>query len=385
MGQAVINTVQCRHMGKPIGVVQTLFGRETQWACNHKRHQNTTAALCMPCKDYLRLPDPTDRPAAAAKARAAGRCQHPTGVCVDRYGKDARVADLYKGASAFLILGGPSTKTMPLHLLGRRGVLIMSVNNCPAVLPRGVRPHIWLHTDGPQKFHNSIWHDPGVLKFAPINVWKLGKGGKQGLRRRNADGQLERIEGVCAKDMPGLFGFERNTIFDPDNWLYEPAINRGNDEESATGVKKGQKVAEPNGWPNVINTMFAAVRLAFYLGIKTLYLVGADFHMEGVSPYGFEQGKSDGGVRSNNFAYAKMCAMFDALRPHFEEAGFEVFNCTPESHFWSFDSIDFEEAIDTVTRDIDEELNTEGWYDDDKSSDKSSPSSGACDAQSAAR
>ena len=358
--------MNCRHLQKSLGIKTTAFGDEPEFACAHRRHKKTTSAACVTCKDYL-----------AAKSlkpipdKKHG-CRHPTGVIVDRYDRDCNLADLYKGASAFLVLGGPSTRSMPLHLLGRRGVLILSVNNCPAVLPLGIRPHVWLHTDSARKFHDSIWRDPGVLKIVPVRAWKLGRKGKDCLRARNPQtNELVDLVGVCGQDMPGVLGFHRNTSFDPENWLWEPTINRGNDEQSATGLKKkkgksDQKVGEPNGWPKTINTMFAAVRLAFYLGIKRLYLVGADFHMEAEQPYGFNQGKGGGGLRGNNNAYSSMCVMFDGLLPHFEQAGFEVINCTPDSGLYSFDYLPFEEAIAAVTHDFEQEMNCDGWYDPEK-------------------
>ena len=355
--------MNCRHLKKSIGCIQTAFGNEPEFACAHRRHKKTTIAGCVTCPDYL-----TNRPLKAPPAPKQG-CRHPTGVIVDRYDRDCNLADLYKGASAFLVLGGPSAKTMPLELLGRRGVLILSVNNCPAVLPPEIRPHVWLHTDPARKFHDSIWRDPGVLKIVPVRDWKLGRGGKSCLRTRDPEtDKLIDLPGVCGKDMPGVLGFHRNTSFDPENWLYEPKVNRGNDEETATGIKKGkngkadQKLGEPNGWPKTINTMFAALRLAFYLGIKRLYLVGADFHMEPDQPYGFDQDKGCGGIRGNNNAYAAMCVMFDGLLPYFEQAGFEVINCTPDSGLYSFDFVPFEEAIAAATEGFEQEMNCNGWY-----------------------
>ncbi|MCP4540260.1 MAG: hypothetical protein GY832_24235 [Chloroflexi bacterium] len=279
------------------------------------------------------------------------------------------MADLYRGAHCFLVLGGPSLKKMPLELLGRRGVLIMSINNCPAALPVGVRPHIWTHTDPPGKFLDSIWKDPAILKFAPCRTWSKSNPDtkkRDGVFERDpATGEIVSCPGVRCRDMPGIIGYNRNTGFYPENWLFEPSINRGNDRKNATGQDKhGKQVQTPNGWPRVINTMFTAVRLAFYLGIENLYLIGADFNMgDSEKPYAFKQDKSAGGVSANNWAFTKMCAMFDDLRPRMESAGFFVHNCTPDSDLWSFDNMPFEEAIERATRGLEQgEMNTHGWY-----------------------
>ena len=367
--------IDCTHLRDRVGSRLTPFGALPVFSCAHRSVRDTTLGQCLTCPHYLvRKPDPR-RP-------QRNRCRHPEGVVMDRYNREARVADLYKGASCFLILGGPSLKMLKLDLLRRRGVLIMSVNNCPAALPEGLRPHLWLHTDPTGKFHDSIWRDPSILKFSPLNGWntcyvpgaknKDGQQKKNGIRRRtvvtpgNADGPgFEGLEpGIRARDMPAVFGYERNTAFDLQHWLFEPSINRGNDKEHAFGEKKGQPVGKPNGWPNVINTMFAAVRLAFYLGIARLYLVGADFAMDHAQPYAFDHGKSEGGVNANNHAYAKMATMFTALRPLFDEAGFEVLNCTPNSGLWAFDYLPLEDAVAAATDGFEETLDARGWYED---------------------
>ena len=355
--------IDCKHLRADVGTQATPFGVLHVFGCAHRKVEQTTLGNCLTCRHYLvRTPDPR-RP-------QRGRCRHPEGLMIDRYLREANVADLYKGASCFLVLGGPSIKSMDLDLLRRRGVLIMSVNNCPAALPAGLRPHLWLHTDPTGKFHDSIWRDPSILKFSPVNAWtttykegalnKDGEQKKDGIRRRAADAGFETLEdGIRAIDMPAVIGYERNTAFDLQHWLFEPSINRGNDKQHALG-EKGHR---PNGWPNVINTMFAAVRLAFYLGIARLYLVGADFSMEPGRPYGFGQTKSEGGCNSNNHAYAKMGTMFSALRPLFEEAGFEVINCTPHSGLWAFDHLPLAEAVDLATAELQETLDAQGWYD----------------------
>jgi len=354
--------IACRHLtDQQTGIRTTEWGDEPIYACEHRRHKQCTLAECVTCTEFGLRPQ-----LGAIPARGTRKSWHPEGVIVDRYGKDCRFADVYRGASAFLVLGGPSTKRMPLDLLAKRGVLILSCNNCPAVLPAGIRPHVWLHTDPARKFHDSIWRDPGILKIVPVAEWKFSRKGGKGLRTRDPDsGELVEIEpAVCARDMPGVLGFHRNTAFFPEKWLFEGKINRGNDEEHATGEKKGKKVREPNGWPKTINTFFAALRIGFLLGIETLYLIGADFQMDPDQPYGFNQGKKGAGIKGNNNAYANLNVMLDGLLPHFEQAGYTVINCTPDSNLLAFDYLPFEEAIERVTHGFEqEELNCDGWYD----------------------
>lgn len=291
--------------------------------------------------------------------------RHPLGVVITPYGQDAGVADLYRGAQCFFVASGPSTRTMPLHLLARRGCLVFCCNNSPGCLPEGVRPHIWTHTDDCHKFHDSIWRDPAVLKFTPYRCWAAWqseefpmpkhKAGNpivpKGIRRRHESGLLGYIPGLRAMDCPGTFGYHRNTTFNPDTFLTEPSINRGNCKKSAA----------QNGWPNTINTMFTVLRLAYYLGIETLYLVGCDFHMDKSQPYGMAQRKDHAGD-GDNHAYRNMARMFTALLPHFERAGFNVLNATPGSRLDVFPRIAFEEAVERATATFEQTLNCEGWY-----------------------
>lgn len=328
---------RCRHRGEKCGTRITPFGGELQYTCTHSAHAKTpaTAATCLLCRDWV-----------AIDTTLGGR-NHPADTIVNRDNVPVAVAGLYEGASVFLVLGGPSLGDMPLDLLARRGAVIMSTNNCAAALPWPLRPHIWLHTDPVQKFHEHFWRDPAILKFSPVREWK------KPIRARQPDGSLA-VTAEPARSMPGCLGFLRNTEFLPDNWLWEPTINRGNDEKHST--KKGGK------WPHTINTMFAALRLAFYLGFKTVYLLGADFKMDPARPYAFSQEKSAGGCQSNNWAFENMGVMFSVLRGKFETAGYNVVNCTPESGLRAFDFLPFETAIERATGAFEQELVTDGWY-----------------------
>ena len=334
--------ITCLHLGAEQG----RQGREPHFACSHPKHPGTTPAGCLLCPDYC-LPQ---------------KRTHPKQLILNRHGEFVDLSDLFGGAAAFAIFGGPSAREMPLQQLEKRGCLIFSTNNCLANLPFPLRPHVWTHTDPTHKFHDAIWKDPAILKFTPEREWDSqtkeprpgDKRKHKGVRTRAADGVLEFIPGQAARYMPGVFGYKRNTTFRPAEWLWEDSINRGNDKASFEAK---------NGWTHTINTMFTVVRLAFYLGVKTLYLVGCDFHMSGERAYGFNQNKWRGGVESNNRYYFEMCLMFDALLPHFEAAGFQVFNCTPGSCLWSFPELDFAEAVEQATAGIEQELDCSQWYD----------------------
>ncbi len=371
----------CTHRGPTCGVVTSPSGSEAVYLCRHRSHRTATQAECAVCPHYLerRIVSPIiSEPQVASIPNSMKQlhpqpdnspCRHPHGVIVDRYGRDAGMADHFKGAVCFFVASGPSARSMPLELLSRRGCVVFCCNNSPAVLPAGIRPAIWTHTDPTHKFHDSIWRDPGIpFKLSPIRHWgdwqeepdpiqKFRRGGKprpiKGMRTRGSDGELQFIPGLRAKDCPGVFGYHRNTTFDPASFLTEPTINRGNDKKSH----------QRNGWPNTINTMFSVLRLAYYLGFATLYLIGCDFSMDATQPYAFDQAKDSGGIAGNNNAFRSMAMMFLALAPRFEAAGFQVFNCTPGSKLGVFDTLPFTDAIDHATTGFEQELNCDGWYD----------------------
>lgn len=322
----------CIQQGRSLGATVTDRISRPTFACKIVKEANWKT--CLDCRHFF----------SARQRHVTERGRHPAGVVIDRDGAEAGVADLYRGAGVFLVLGGASVVELPLGLLKARGIATMSVNNCPAVLPPLMKPTIWLHTDKACKFHTSIWMDPAILKIIPT----AEKGRK--LHRRR-DGVFEELD-VTPADMPGTLFFNRNTTFNPDTWLYEPTINRGN----------SKKDAAKNRLPHTINTMFAALRLAFYLGFHRVYLVGCDFKMQPWQPYGFRQAKHSGGVDSNNNAYKNMQLMFDMLAPRFAEVGFEVYNVTPGSDLKTFPFMRIRDAVNRETLDIDQELDTDGWY-----------------------
>lgn len=260
---------------------------------------------------------------------------------VNRFGGDAGVENLYLGGQAFLVLGGPSLNDLDLTLLARRGVVTMGVNNVAA----WVRPNLWTCGDGPGKFHDAIWRDPGILKFAPQPYLTSS------LRSRDSEGRLVDI-GLTAKECPGVYALGRNKDFDPAKWLREPTINWGN----------GKKQARKNGRPAVLSTMVQALRLCYYLGFRTVCLLGCDFTMAASYRYAFPERRSQGAVAGNNDSYRALAKLLGMLRPVFDTAGYTVVNCNPDSGLRVFDHLPFGEAVDLACDSIDQRPDTVGWY-----------------------
>lgn len=256
-----------------------------------------------------------------------------------------------QGASAFLILGGPSLLDCDLSKLHRRGIFTMAVNNSATLH----RPNSWIFVDSPGKFHDSIWRDPAIIKFT--NKRFLNRS----IRTRNPDGSFANFCGsdgrpVLIKELPSVVAFDRNADFNPPRWLQEPSINWGMSKKSA---KRGG-----NRYPQTLNSMFAAIKTLYAIGFRVIYLLGCDFQMREDQPYAFPQTKAAGGVRGNNSSYQKVAEMLGALKPYFDAAGLHVFNCNKISGLTHFPHVPYETAIATATRGLEsgEVLRADGWY-----------------------
>lgn len=259
---------------------------------------------------------------------------------------------LCQGATCFIILSGPSIRDLDLSRLHTRGIYTLGINNSPAIF----RPNFWTYSDRPNKFHDAIWQDPAVIKS--VVSGPRSHLHKFQLQQKVEPGTFKPLtwpngDPLFPRDMPGVIGHERNTHFRPEQWLTEPSINRGNSKKSA----------QKNGHPHCINTMFTAVKTAYALGFRVVFLLGCDFAMTETRPYAFPQAKGSGGVGGNNFSYQKMNVMFGLLKPHFIDAGFHVFNCNADSNLTVFDHVPYDKAIESATRHVPQDpLDTEGWY-----------------------
>jgi len=242
-------------------------------------------------------------------------------------GAAMNLRDMYHGCTGFLILSGPSTRTLDLDLLRQPGLLKMGVNNSPKV----VRPNLWTCVDPPDKFLKSVWYDPTIMKFV--------RGGFRGKTMwDNSAKQLvpDRTIGDC----PNIVYVKMNTVFTPDTWIREQTFNWGNNGsiefiDPATGEKTS----------GTRSCMLVALKLMITLGVRTIFLVGADFSMDLDQPYGFDQEKHQGGCNSNNSAYRHLNVFLNVLRPRFEEMGVRVFNTNKDSGLKTFDFVAYEDAI----------------------------------------
>jgi len=245
-------------------------------------------------------------------------------------GMNFDLVDLHAGQSLFLVLNGPSLTGFDWSKLKQPGVVTLGINNGAHLL----RPNYWTCVDDPSRFMASIWKDPAITKLVPMAHFQ-----KPIWDRQRVAFSSERV-----RDFPNVIGFRRNECFVPGRWLTEDTINWGNHSKRGGGR----------------SVMLSALRIAHLLGFRKVYLLGCDFYMDEKKHYWFPEQRSGNAISNNTNSYVLMRNYFRELQPRFLEAGFEVFNCNPDSRLDVFPFADFHEALGGSVIDVAD--STEGMY-----------------------
>jgi len=258
------------------------------------------------------------------------------------------VRNLLAGGPAFLVGGGPSTKSIPLELLNSRGIFSLGVNNS-AAHPR-FRASAFVCSDPPLKFSNSIWFDPHVMKFVPTPKMT---GNREKLREKRNGVFFKSAKKVS--DCPNIWGFKRDSWLWPDaRFFLQDGAPWGNHDIGVAKTKETKTVC----------TLLLGLRLLHYLGAKRIFLVGVDFLMTPGQVYSFSQTKSDGGCGSNNNQFSVvnewLCRMGN--NGVFKKFGLEVYNCYEMSGLRAFPYLPFETAIEVATNSVEQIPDLSGWY-----------------------
>lgn len=269
--------------------------------------------------------------------------KHARPIVVDSAGRPATCLEgRLAGSTAFLLCGGPSIADMDLTELDNRGIFTIAVNQCAAT---AFRPNVFCCVDPPERFHEAIWRDPAVMKFT---------------RRIHSHSRIRRIEPVTKI----LTTLDLSPHQCPNTWFFHDAF--GFDAATfldATAFVWGGTTTLNNGKAREIkNVMLCAVRLAYWLGVRRLIIVGADFWMQPGRPYGFDQAKESNACGSNNTTYGLLNRWFAELRPHAERLGFQIFNATVGGNLDAFPRIGFDAAVDMALEEIPKRIETAGLY-----------------------
>ena len=266
-----------------------------------------------------------------------GQYQQSPPMLFSRDGHSMWMGDMYRGGSAFLILGGPSFNVVDRSRLNNPGILTMGVNNSVKTF----RPNLWTSVDHPSHFIKSIWFDPTITKFVPYSHSE----------KFIFDNEKWVDTDVKVGDCPNVWFFKRNEKFIAEQFLIEDTINWGNHKDFGGGR----------------SVMLAAIRILFHIGVRTIYLLGCDFKMDNNgSKYHFDQNRSDSSIKGNMSTYKLLCERFELLRPIFEKYGLYVYNCNEESGLKAFPIIKFEDAIRSAASNMPIDITnerTDGLYD----------------------
>ena len=245
----------------------------------------------------------------------------------DRDGRPTNhcLRNLWAPAAGFLVCGGPSLKSLDLSPLKERGIASLGVNNVAGMAP--VRAFIC--GDPPEKFHHGIFTDPALVKFGPIR--RLG----QRVRAKKPDGTFG-YTALRVKDCPNVFGFRRDSHWEPEAFFTRDAATWG----------RGKGQAKEQNTSHILFSFFLGLRMMHYLGCQRVYLLGVDFSMDAERGYAFPQGRTEGAIRGNNNSYRIAVELSLELKPIFDRVGFEVYNCYRQSRLSAFPFVPYEEALE---------------------------------------
>jgi hypothetical protein len=242
---------------------------------------------------------------------------------------------MFAGCPCFLVCGGPSINSLDLPLIRQRGILTAAVNNVAATHSR---PQLWFAADKQTQFSETIWRDPAIMKFCKAKYLDRKGQGKGQIRRWSPDTQTYVGTGKHPSDMPNCWGYDHWKGWNPSTFLDDP--------RPSWGVTNAEQ--DPDGKGPYLSVMLVAVWMLYWLGVRRVYLVGADFNMQEKRPYAFEQTYDQSQVGRNNALYGWLRRRFREVRPHFEARGLELIQTNPKSKLDAFDIVPYEQAVADV-------------------------------------
>lgn len=297
-------------------------------------------ADCDDCRTRLRIDDP----------QFLDRWQDSLVILNRQRLKTRDLRNLIAGCPAFLLCGGPSANDQPLEKLSGRGMWSLAVNNM-AGHPR-IRPQAFVCSDPPSKFSHSIWLDPGIMKFVPTP--KLTSN-RRGSLRKKIDGMFSSLEKTTV-DCPNIWGFQRNPWLTPDDQFFlSDGACWGNHDKGAKATNQAKTVC----------TMLLAIRILYYLGARTIFLVGVDFRMTpGRTGYSFNQERTLDTAASNNTQFQIVNEWLTKMQSDgvFRRFGLSVYNTFERSGLRAFPYVPFETAINNAAGIVEKIPDLSCWY-----------------------
>lgn len=238
--------------------------------------------------------------------------QQPIDLVFDATGTPADMQNMYTGASVFLLCGGPSLNQMNLDMIPDSAI-VASINQVGATHKR---PHLWFGVDHPKRFHANIWEDPAITKFTAL--------GHCADYYSNLVGDEWVPSGRSPQDMPNTYFVKYNEPWFGDKYLESP---------TSWATRDGSR-----------STMMIALRMLYWLGFRSVYLLGCDFQMTYKGSYAFGEICGPKIRARSNVKFQALNSTLEYLFPTFDKHGFHVYNCTPDGNLHALPRVDFTKA-----------------------------------------
>lgn len=296
------------------------------------RAGGTKPETCIPCEAAAKA-KPKPRPSTLPPIDVAAIGP----VVCNRHKRAATsLRDQFAGGKVFLIGGGPSLRNVDLRALERPGIATAAMNNAATL----IRPTLWFSVDMPRNFHETIWRDPGVMKFT------FDKHLERGVDSWNGSSFV--YSGLRANECPNVWGIAHRHGWDANAFLTDhvPTWGVNGAHEDPDGINKHCSVMLPSLW------------MLYWLGFRTVYLLGCDFDIPADRQYAFDEKMAYG----NETLLPWLARRLAEVAPHFREMGFTVLNATDGSKLEAFERISLSAAVDAVLESWPEEIVTKGQY-----------------------
>lgn len=306
--------------------------------CAIRGYSMEVAHICLTC-EQRKPPDNKAQPAQNPEQAPVVRVKS---MVYNRHDDPAdHLADQFHGASCILACGGPSLAEMDLSPLSQRGVFVAAISQVAAT---HIRPQAWFSVDQCKTYHAAIWRDPAIMKFVARQHRHKGDEARVPLNIKG-EWTLDELTSQC----PNVWYYQRGDEWDLQSFLDRPYAMWRTTEE--VGKDRGKK-----------SVMLVALRLLYWLGFRSVFIIGADFLMQTHRQYAFAATKGERACRSNNKAYDALNIAFHRLRPILESRGMNVYNATTGGRLTAFDRVPFSEAVNSCRARFPKTIDVTGLY-----------------------
>lgn len=283
--------------------------------CNHHNGHTDITVSCNLCGCNTLPLFATAKCPAGKWAEAEGADQSPKALSYYRPRQTGQTLNGIYSGSAFLICGGPSLKNLDLDRIKAPGLLTMAINNSG----QPFRPDLFVCVDHPGRFLYSIWRDPNITKFAPANF-----------KTKTLFNSATEMEAkITVEGCPNVWFYQHRNTFHWWKFFSDDLVNWGN------------------------STMMIAIRILYDLGIRRIFLLGADFHMTTSQAYAHGETASRSHAANNNRSFRQMQRRFGVLAPLMEAHGLYIYNLNPYSRLTAFPFLGYNRAVSVALEEFD--------------------------------